>query len=126
MPPVQYIVFGHGIDVISAGISSRSVSKASRPAIFRVNDQYLPFGVSATVNALVRAGGTPQGQSGVVHGVLGTLAVIVVVAVFNAYKIEGQEQGQGLPLPLVSYGGSSMVASVVTVAVILGLSRDAR
>lgn len=51
--------------------------------------------------ALVRAGGTPQGKSGVVHGVLGTLAVIVVVAVFNAYKIEGQEQGQGLPLPLV-------------------------
>jgi D-xylose transport system permease protein len=51
--------------------------------------------------ALMRAGGTPDGKSGLIHGVLGTLAVIAVVAVFNAYKIEGQEQGQGLPLPLV-------------------------
>lgn len=51
--------------------------------------------------ALVRAGGTPDGKSGLIPGVLGTLAVIAVVAVFNAYRIDGQEQGQGLPLPLV-------------------------
>ncbi|RTL43499.1 MAG: ABC transporter permease [Burkholderiales bacterium] len=51
--------------------------------------------------ARVRAGGTSDGKSGLVTGVLGTLAVSAVVAVFNAYRIEGQEQGQGLPLPLV-------------------------
>lgn len=52
--------------------------------------------------AAARAGGT--GKSGLIPGVLATLAVIAVVAVFNAYRIEGQEQGQGLPLPLVIWG----------------------
>lgn len=61
--------------------------------------------------ALVRAGGTPDGRAGLIPGVLGTLAVIVVVAVFNAYKIEGQAQGQGLPLPLVIW---------VAIVVVLG------
>lgn len=32
---------------------------------------------------------------------LAAFAVFGTVAVFNAYRIEGQEQGQGLPLPLV-------------------------
>ncbi len=51
--------------------------------------------------ALARAGGTPDSRSGLVRGALGTLAVLAVVGVFNAYCIEGQDEGQGLPLPLV-------------------------
>ena len=61
--------------------------------------------------AVVRAGGTPDGKSGLIHGALGTLAVVVVVAVFNAYRIEGQEQGQGLPLPLVIWAAVVILLS---------------
>lgn len=71
--------------------------------------------------ALVRAGGTPDGKAGLIPGVLGTLAVIVVVAVFNAYRIEGQEQGQGLPLPLVIW-----VAVVIVLAFIAKHTRFGR
>jgi D-xylose transport system permease protein len=55
-------------------------------------------------HAAARAGGAPAGLAGVIPAALGTLAVVAVVAVFNAYRIEGQEQGQGLPLPLVIWG----------------------
>lgn len=61
--------------------------------------------------ALVRAGSAPDGKSGLIHGALGTLAVVVVVAVFNAYRIEGQEQGQGLPLPLVIWAAVVILLS---------------
>lgn len=71
--------------------------------------------------ALARAGGTPDGKAGLIPGVLGTLAVIVVVAVFNAYKIEGQEQGQGLPLPLIIW-----VAVVIVLAFIAKHTRFGR
>ena len=63
--------------------------------------------------ALVRAGGAPDSKSGLIHGALGTLAVIVVVAVFNAYRIEGQEQGQGLPLPLVIWAAVVILLSFI-------------
>lgn len=63
--------------------------------------------------ALVRAGGVPDSKSGLVHGALGTLAVIIVVVVFNAYRIEGQEQGQGLPLPLVIWAAVVIVLGFV-------------
>lgn len=63
--------------------------------------------------ALLRAGGTPDGKAGLIPGVLGTLAVIVVVAVFNAYKIEGQKQGQGLPLPLVIWAAVVIVLAFI-------------
>jgi len=45
------------------------------------------------------------------QAVLTAVAVLGAVAVFNAYRIEGQEQGQGLPLPLLVWG-----------VVVLGLS----
>jgi len=49
-----------------------------------------------------RAGGVPGDvKHELVKGGLAAAAVFSVVAVFNAYKIEGQEQGQGLPLPMV-------------------------
>lgn len=52
--------------------------------------------------AQLRAGGVPADvKHELIKGGLAALAVLGTVAVFNAYKIEGQEQGQGLPLPLV-------------------------
>lgn len=52
--------------------------------------------------ALARAGGSAGDvRPALLQGGLSALAVLATVAVFNAYKIEGQEQGQGLPLPLV-------------------------
>lgn len=52
-----------------------------------------------------RAGGVPGAlQHELIKGGLAALAVFGAVAVFNAYKIEGQAQGQGLPLPLVIWG----------------------
>ena len=52
--------------------------------------------------AQLRAGGVPGDiKHELIKGGLAALAVLGTVAVFNAYRIEGQEQGQGLPLPLV-------------------------
>jgi D-xylose transport system permease protein len=52
--------------------------------------------------AQLRAGGVPGDiRHELIKGGLAALAVLGTVAVFNAYRIEGQEQGQGLPLPLV-------------------------
>jgi len=56
----------------------------------------------------------------------GLTFLLVVEAAMNVAVVVGLLPTKGLPLPLVSYGGSSMIASVVTVAVLLGLSRDAR
>lgn len=52
--------------------------------------------------ALTRAGGEPgNARHELLKGGLAAAAVLGTVAVFNAYRMEGQEQGQGLPLPLV-------------------------
>jgi len=44
---------------------------------------------------------------------LTALGVLGAVAVFNAYRIEGQEQGQGLPLPLLVWGAVVLALSFV-------------
>ena len=52
--------------------------------------------------AQLRAGGVPGDiKHELIKGGLAAVAVFGIVAVFNAYRIEGQEQGQGLPLPMV-------------------------
>jgi D-xylose transport system permease protein len=56
--------------------------------------------------ARARAGVAPaDAKHELLKGGLAALAVFGSVAVFNAYRIEGQEQGQGLPLPLVIWVG---------------------
>lgn len=56
--------------------------------------------------AQLRAGGVPgDAKHELLKGGLAALAVFGSIAVFNAYRIEGQEQGQGLPLPLVIWVG---------------------
>lgn len=64
--------------------------------------------------ALARAGGTPgDAKHALLKGGLAAIAVLGTVAVFNAYKIEGQEQGQGLPLPLVIWGAVVLLLGFV-------------
>ena len=64
--------------------------------------------------ALLRAGGVPNdAKHELIKGGLAALAVFGAVAVFNAYKIEGQEQGQGLPLPLVIWVAVVLVLGFV-------------
>lgn len=63
--------------------------------------------------ATARAGGEAEGKSGLIGAVLGTLAVMAVVVLFNAYRIEGQEQGQGLPLPLVIWAAVVIVLGFI-------------
>lgn len=66
--------------------------------------------------AQARAGLPARAMSGeALQAGLVALAVLGAVAVFNAYRIEGQAEGQGLPLPLLVWG-----------AVVLGLSFIAR
>ena len=64
--------------------------------------------------AQARAGAAP-GHAGheLLKGSLAAVAVLGAVAVFNAYKIEGQEQGQGLPLPLVIWVAVVLVLGFV-------------
>jgi D-xylose transport system permease protein len=64
--------------------------------------------------AQARAGIAPREmRHELLQGALGALAVLGAVAVFNAYRIEGQEQGQGLPLPLVVWAAVVLVLSFV-------------
>jgi len=64
--------------------------------------------------ARARAGVAPaDAKHELLKGGLAALAVFGAIAVFNAYRIEGQEQGQGLPLPLVIWVGVVMVLGFV-------------
>ncbi|MFG6490543.1 sugar ABC transporter permease [Roseateles sp. BYS78W] len=61
-----------------------------------------------------RAGGVPgQAKHELLKAALAVIAVFGTVAVFNAYKLEGQEQGQGLPLPLVIWVAVVLVLGFV-------------
>ncbi|MBW8846925.1 MAG: ABC transporter permease [Burkholderiales bacterium] len=64
--------------------------------------------------AQARAGVAPREmRRELLQGGLGALAVLGAVAVFNAYRIEGQEQGQGLPLPLIVWAAVVLLLSFV-------------
>ncbi|HZR79705.1 MAG TPA: putative lipid II flippase FtsW [Candidatus Binatia bacterium] len=56
----------------------------------------------------------------------GLTFLLVTQATMNVGVVLGLLPTKGLPLPLVSYGGSSMLATVATVAMLVGLSREAR
>jgi cell division protein FtsW len=56
----------------------------------------------------------------------GLTFLLVTQAAMNIGVVVGLLPTKGLPLPFVSYGGSSLLAAGTTVAVLLGLSREAR
>jgi cell division protein FtsW len=48
--------------------------------------------------------------------------MIVLQAVMNVAVVVGLLPTKGLPLPFVSYGGSSLMVTLVSVGVLLGIS----
>ncbi|MEE8408475.1 MAG: putative lipid II flippase FtsW [Myxococcota bacterium] len=57
---------------------------------------------------------------------IGLTAIIGVPAVFNICVATGMLPTKGLPLPLLSYGGSNLVATLVAIGLLLRVMRDGR
>ena len=55
---------------------------------------------------------------------VGIVALVAVPAVFNLWVVTGLLPTKGLPLPLVSYGGSNIVAALAALGLLAGISRD--
>jgi cell division protein FtsW len=58
------------------------------------------------------------------HLALGITLLLGIQALINAGVVTGLLPTKGLTLPLVSYGGSSLLTSLVAVGVLLSISRD--
>lgn len=58
------------------------------------------------------------------HLALGITLLIGVQALFNAGVVTGLLPTKGLTLPLVSYGGSSLMMSLLGIGILLSVSRD--
>jgi cell division protein FtsW len=57
---------------------------------------------------------------------VGLTALILVPSLFNMGVATGMLPTKGLPLPLVSYGGSNLVTSLIGVGLLLRVARDGR
>ena len=57
---------------------------------------------------------------------MGATALVAVPAVFNLLVATGLLPTKGLPLPLVSYGGSNLVATLVAIGLVMRVERDSR
>ncbi|MEZ4272026.1 MAG: putative lipid II flippase FtsW [Myxococcota bacterium] len=55
---------------------------------------------------------------------LGITALIGVPAVFNMCVVTGLLPTKGLPLPLVSYGGSNLIISLIGIGLLIRIGRD--
>lgn len=55
---------------------------------------------------------------------VGIVALIAVPALFNLWVVTGLLPTKGLPLPLVSYGGSNVVTTLAALGLLAGISRD--
>ena len=58
------------------------------------------------------------------HLALGITLLIGLQALINAGVVTGMLPTKGLTLPLVSYGGSSLIVSLVAIGILLAISRD--
>jgi cell division protein FtsW len=52
----------------------------------------------------------------------GITSMLLLQAVMNVAVVVGFAPTKGLPLPLVSYGGSSLVITLLSVGILLGIS----
>jgi len=57
---------------------------------------------------------------------MGLTCLIGVPAVFNTCVVTGLLPTKGLPLPLVSYGGSNLIVTLVAVGILIRIDRDTR
>ena len=57
---------------------------------------------------------------------IGLISGIIVQALFNISVVISILPAKGIPLPFISYGGSSVVVTLVAVGVLLNISRHAR
>jgi cell division protein FtsW len=67
-------------------------------------------------------------ESGHAHGYLvatGITAMISIYALLNIGVATGLLPTTGLPLPFVSYGGSSLMGNMAGVGILLGVARSA-
>lgn len=55
---------------------------------------------------------------------VGIVALIAIPAVFNLWVVTGLLPTKGLPLPLISYGGSNVVSTLAALGLLAGISRD--
>lgn len=69
-----------------------------------------------------------QREGGVFYGLLasGITGVIGFQALVNLGVVTGLLPTKGIPLPLISYGGSSMVFTLVSIGILLNISRDVK
>jgi cell division protein FtsW len=56
---------------------------------------------------------------------LGIVAAIVVQALFNMSVVLSLVPTKGIPLPFISYGGSSLLPTLVSVGILLNISQRA-
>ena len=57
---------------------------------------------------------------------LGIALMIIVAFLINSYGISGMIPIKGIAVPLLSYGGSSMLAMAVSIGLVLSISRVVR
>lgn len=56
---------------------------------------------------------------------IGLITGLIVQALFNISVVISILPAKGIPLPFISYGGSSVVVSLVAVGILLSISRFA-
>lgn len=55
---------------------------------------------------------------------MGIVAFVAIPTVFNLWVVTGLLPTKGLPLPLMSYGGSNVVATLAALGILVGISRN--
>lgn len=55
----------------------------------------------------------------------GLVALVAIPTIFNLWVVTGLLPTKGLPLPLISFGGSNVVATLAALGLLAGVSRDA-
>jgi cell division protein FtsW len=57
---------------------------------------------------------------------IGIVTGIIVQALFNISVVTSILPAKGIPLPFISYGGTSLVMTMISVGVVLNISQNAR
>ena len=55
---------------------------------------------------------------------LSLVLLVVVQAIINIFVATGLLPTKGLPLPFISYGGSSLIVNMIAVGMIISIDRD--